>query len=305
MNETLSQDRPYQAQLIQDQLKAGVQAHVRGNLSAAESAYKAVLSIDEKNATAHNNLGFVYGQKNEWKNAIDHLQTATEIKPDYATALSNLGQIYFSIDEKEKGIELLERAVQMDDQDAQNWHNLARISLLVSNFQTAEYAWWRAHNLQPQRTDYSVNLGIAITAQHRFADAEKIYQAVLKVDPNHFNALLQLGICWLLMKNYGNAKNALLNAYVINQKDSSVLRHLSLVELSLGDKKMASRYLQKLLQLFPEDHESRLDYALILLDLKEFNELRQERDLLSRVETPSERLVRYLGVIDAELGGVG
>jgi tetratricopeptide (TPR) repeat protein len=301
MNETLSQDRPPQAQLIQDQLKAGVQAHVRGNLSAAESAYKAVLSIDEKNATAHNNLGFVYGQKSEWKNAINHLQTATEIKPDYATALSNLGQIYFSIGEKEKGIELLERAVQIDDQDAQNWHNLARISLLVSKFQTAEYAWWRAHNLQPQRTDYSVNLGIAIAAQHRFADAEKIYQAVLRVDPNHFNALLQLGICWLLMKNYGNAKNALLNAYVINQQDASVLRHLSLVELSLGDKKMASRYLQKLLQLFPDDHESRLDYALILLDLKELDRLAAERKLLIDVQNPSERLLHYLKIIETEL----
>jgi tetratricopeptide (TPR) repeat protein len=290
MNETSSQYQPQPEQLIQDQLKAGVQAHVRGNLSAAESAYKAVITLDDKNATAHNNLGFIYGQKSEWNNAINHLQTATEIKPDYATALSNLGQIYFSIGEKSRGIALLEKAVQMDDQDAQNWHNLARISLLVGNYQSAEYAWWRAHNLQPQRIDYSVNLGIAIAAQHRFVDAEKIYQAVLKVDPNHFNALLQLGICWLLMKNYGNAKNALLNAYVINQQDASVLRHLSLVELSLGDKKMASRYLQKLLQLFPNDHESRLDYALILLDLKEFDLLKQEIESLIKVGKKSWKL---------------
>lgn len=304
MNETLFQEQKFQDNIIQEQLKAGVQAHVRGNLSAAESAYKAVLSVDEKNATAHNNLGFIYGQKSEWKNAINHLQTATEIKPDYATALSNLGQIYFSIGEQAKGIELLERAVQMDDQDAQNWHNLARISLLIGNCQTAEYGWWRAHNLQPQRTDYSVNLGIAIAAQQRFADAEKIYQAVLKVDPHHFNALLQLGICWLLMKNYGNAKNALLNAYVINQQDASVLRHLSLVELSLGDKKMATRYLQKLLDLFPHDHESRLDYALILLDLQEFELLKQQRDKLNTVENPPERLVRYLGIIEESIQSI-
>lgn len=302
MNGTLSQEHLTQKHLIQEQLKAGVQAHVRGNLSAAESAYKAVLTVDDKNATAHNNLGFIYGQKSEWENAINHLQTATEIKPDYATALSNLGQIYFSIGEQTKGIELLEKAVQMDDQDVQNWHNLARISLLVGNFQTAEYAWWRAHNLQPQNRTYSVNLGIAIAAQHRFADAEKIYQAVLKMEPNHFNALLQLGICWLLMKNYGNAKNALLNAYVINQQDASVLRHLSLVELSLGDKKMAARYLQKLLQLFPNDHESRLDYTLILLDLKEFASAQQEMNVLSSVEKPSKRVAHYLELIGSSLG---
>ena len=288
--------------LIHEQLTAAVQAHVRGNLSAAENAYKAVLSLNANHATAHNNLGFVYGQKGEWQNAIDHLQTATQLKPDYATAMSNLGQIYFSIGEQTKGIELLEKAVQLDQHDPQNWHNFARISLLIGKYQQAEYAWWRAHNLQPKNTQYSVNLGIAIAAQHRFADAEKIYQAVLNIDHRNFNALLQLGICWLLMKNYGNAKNALLNAYVINQQDSSVLRHLYLVELSLGDKKMAASYLQKLLKLFPDDHESRLDYALILLDLKEFDLLRQERDALVKINQPSERLNHYLVIIDEQLG---
>ncbi len=287
--------------LIDEQLTAAVQAHVRGNLSAAESAYKAVLSLNANHATAHNNLGFVYGQKGEWQNAIDHLQTATQLKPDYATAMSNLGQIYFSIGEQTKGIELLEKAVQVDQQDPQNWHNLARINLLIGKYQQAEYAWWRAHNLQPKNTQFSVNLGIAIAAQHRFTEAEKIYQAVLNADPRNFNALLQLGICWLLMKNYGNAKNALLNAYVINQQDSSVLRHLSLVELSLGDKKMAASYLQKLLKLFSDDHASRLDYALIMLDLKEFDLLKKERDILVKIEQPSARLIHYLVVIDQEL----
>jgi len=275
--------------LIQEQLKAGVQAHVRGNLSAAESAYKAVITLDEKNATAHNNLGFIYGQKSEWKNAISHLQTATEIKPDYATALSNLGQIYFSIGEQQKGIEMLEKAVTLDDQDPQNWHNLGRISLLIGNFQRAEYAWWRAHNINPKNSHYSVNLAISITAQRRFAEAESIYQSVLSVEPNNFTALLQLGICWLLMQNYGNAKNALLTAYRINSQDASVLRHLFLVELSLGDKKMAVYYMQKLLDIFPQDIESRIDYAYLLIDLKEHSLLMEQRQLIDLAENTSTR----------------
>ena len=46
-----------------DQIKEGVAAHVQGNLRGAESAYLTALSIDNTNATAHNNLGFVYGQE--------------------------------------------------------------------------------------------------------------------------------------------------------------------------------------------------------------------------------------------------
>jgi hypothetical protein len=56
--------------------------------------------------------------------------------------------------------------------------------------------------------------------------------------------------------------------------------------------------LQKLLKLYQDNHESRLDCALILLDLKEYNLLKQERDILGKVERPSERLDRYLVAID-------
>lgn len=286
---------------IRQQLKSGVDAHLRGNLAAAESAYKTVLSIDEKNVTAHNNLGFIYGQQGEWSRAVNHLQTATDIKPDYATALSNLGQVYYSIGETQKGLEFLERAVAMDDQDPQNWHNLARISLLAGNLQRAEYAWWRACHLQPDSLDYSVNLGISIAAQKRFVDAEKIYKSVLAVNPVHFNALLQLGICFMLTQNYGNAKTILLSAHHINSKDASLLRHLSLVELALGNKQDAAQYMQQLLAIFPGDTESRLDYALILLDLQDYPELKQQYEILQKTSNPGSRLSHYLLIIDQAL----
>ncbi len=286
---------------IRQQLKSGVDAHLRGNLAAAESAYKTVLSIDEKNVTAHNNLGFIYGQQGEWSRAVNHLQTATDIKPDYATALSNLGQVYYSIGETQKGLEFLERAVAMDDQDPQNWHNLARISLLAGNLQRAEYAWWRACYLQPDSLDYSVNLGISIAAQKRFVDAEKIYKSVLAVNPVHFNALLQLGICFMLTQNYGNAKTLLLSAYKIKSKDVSVLRHLSLVELTLGNKQQAVAYMQQLVTEFPDEMDSRLDYALMLLDVRDYPALAEQWSRLQAIAEPNERLAHYLPLIEKAL----
>ncbi len=286
---------------IQQQLFAGVEAHVRGNLLAAESAYKAVLSLDDENATAHNNLGFIYGQQGNWSSALEHLQTAVDINPDYAIAISNLGQIYFSLDERDKAFELLEKAVLLGAQDAQNWHNLARISLLVGNVQRAEYAWWRAHNLRPEQADYVVNMGIAVAAQHRFVEAEKIYQAVVAQHPQHFNALLQLGICWLLMKNYGNARQILLRALQLNAKDPSLLRHLGLVELTLGDNLTAAVYFKTLVEVSPEDQDAHVDYALVLLDLGEWAALEQQRDWLQSAIEPRARAAHYLTVINNTL----
>lgn len=288
-------------ELVQQQLKAGVDAHLHGNLLGAESAYQAVLQLDSNNATAHNNLGFVYGQQSRWDEALQHLQTALDIQPDYATACSNMGQIYFSIGEKEKGLQLLEKAVVLNDGDAQNWHNLARICLLSGNFQRAEYAWWRAQHLKPTQLDYAVNLGVAIAAQQRLSEAEKIYQSVLQANSAHFNALLQLGICWLMMKNYGNAQAILTAAYRINPSDAMLLRHLSLVELCLGDKKAAAAALQQLVEKHPVDEESQIDYALVLLDLKEYSLVRERYNVICQWQNPSERSQHYLQVIEKAL----
>lgn len=295
MNQTATE------QHILQQLRAGVAAHTRGNLPAAENAYKAVLSLDQANATAHNNLGFVYGQQGQWRPALEHLQAALHINPAYATALSNIGQIYFSTGEREKAFEFLEKAVAMDDRDAQNWHNLARLCLLAGNFQRAEYAWWRAHNLRPEYLDYAVNLGISVAAQHRFDDAANIYDTVLARNPMHFNALLQAGICRLLMKNYGDAQQLFLRARQINAGDASLLRHLGLVELTLGNKLEAAHYFKTLLEITPDDEAAHLDYALVLLDQEEWAALEQQRDWLQAIAVPAARTQHYLLLINNEL----
>ena len=59
---------------VNDQIEAGVKAHLAGNLLEAESAYKIALNLDNNNATVHNNIGFIYGQQKRWDDALNHLK---------------------------------------------------------------------------------------------------------------------------------------------------------------------------------------------------------------------------------------
>ena len=86
-----------------EQIRAGVEAHLNGNLKAAESAYLAALTVDAANATAHNNLGFIYGQCQRWDEALLHLRTALDLKPDLSMAHSNLGQVLMNLGLAEEG----------------------------------------------------------------------------------------------------------------------------------------------------------------------------------------------------------
>jgi Flp pilus assembly protein TadD len=91
-----------------EQIRAGVGAHLNGNLKAAESAYLAALTVDAANATAHNNLGFIYGQCQRWDAVFAELlrhypgdqETLLDLAvlqlslDNPATALAKLEQLY-------------------------------------------------------------------------------------------------------------------------------------------------------------------------------------------------------------------
>ncbi|MEJ2076227.1 MAG: tetratricopeptide repeat protein [Reinekea sp.] len=127
-----------------EQIKTGVEAHLNGNLKAAESAYRTAISLDEQNATAYNNLGFVCAQLKRWGEAFECLNTALQLKPDYSMAHTNLGQVLLNMGQEQSGLEHLETAVQCDANNAQAWENLGQIKLRTGDPARAEYCWWRA-----------------------------------------------------------------------------------------------------------------------------------------------------------------
>ncbi|VAX10388.1 hypothetical protein MNBD_GAMMA25-1431, partial [hydrothermal vent metagenome] len=45
---------------IIEQIELGVKHHLTGDLESALNAYLAALEMDPDNASAHNNLGFIY-----------------------------------------------------------------------------------------------------------------------------------------------------------------------------------------------------------------------------------------------------
>ena len=49
-----------------ENIRQGVSYHVGGDFEHAIGAYQSALKLDNDNATAHNNLGFVFGQQGQW-----------------------------------------------------------------------------------------------------------------------------------------------------------------------------------------------------------------------------------------------
>ena len=74
---------------FQDLKNKGFKYHQENNLDNAERCYKKALKINSKNAEAHNLLGLVKLQQNNFEEAIDCFFCLGRIGVEYITVLSS------------------------------------------------------------------------------------------------------------------------------------------------------------------------------------------------------------------------
>jgi tetratricopeptide (TPR) repeat protein len=73
----------------------GQQALNRGDLSAAEQAFRKVLTAEPNNVGAHGNLAVVYMRRRAWKPALAELRAAGKLAPDDPGILLDIGLVYY------------------------------------------------------------------------------------------------------------------------------------------------------------------------------------------------------------------
>jgi Tfp pilus assembly protein PilF len=85
----------------------------------------------------------------DWKKAIDQLDKAVALYPQYVQAYTNLGVVYHRMGEREKERLALEKAISLDDHYAPAWINLGWMAIAQQNFPAAEGALDKASALDP------------------------------------------------------------------------------------------------------------------------------------------------------------
>jgi tetratricopeptide (TPR) repeat protein len=87
--------------------------------------------------------------KQEWKRAIDQLNRAISLYPNYVEAYNNLGVVYARLGDGANERAALQKALSLNDHFAPAWVNLARMSIKDRDFPTAETLLDKATALAP------------------------------------------------------------------------------------------------------------------------------------------------------------
>jgi tetratricopeptide (TPR) repeat protein len=79
---------------IETQEELAVAYVLRGRTAEAERILKGILVLNDRNAKAHNTLGWIALKKREIPKAREHFEKALELDPDLIDAYINLGMLY-------------------------------------------------------------------------------------------------------------------------------------------------------------------------------------------------------------------
>jgi Flp pilus assembly protein TadD, contains TPR repeats len=283
-------------QHIIELIAQGAQFHQHGKLSKAADCYRQALALDERNATAHNNLGFLLAQQKQWKDALTHLQRAVELVPKNANFLANLGQTLAATGALQDGLDILHKAANLDPANAQVWDNLGRLRLNMGDNAGAENAWRQALRNAQFDARIITELATAIALQNRHNEAIQLYQQALDINPGYADAWAQLGVSLFLRQDFGSARDALQKALSLDAASYSALRHLAFVCLKLGDIQQAQDSFKTLLNFYPDAESVRLDLAVLMLSQNQNQAAREHLHFLYNNDSHNDRVIFYYGL---------
>jgi len=97
----------------------------------------------------------------------------------------------------------------------------------------------------------SLNKGIALHKAGKLEEAKKIYEEILKKDPNNFDTINLLGVIFLQFKEYDNAITLITKAIDINPVRPALYNNLGATYKELGDYNNAIKNFKKAIELNP------------------------------------------------------
>ncbi len=164
-----------------------------------------VKTKDMPTAQDYANLGAVYLQLKQEKEARTYFEQALQLNPEQADALHNLGVIALQQDQLETASTYFQRALSADPTSFESHLDLAKIALHQTQWSLADHHLAQAHTLQPKHIEVMALQAWSAEQNGDLDLASQRYLDILEEDPYHQDSLIQLGLLLSEAGAYGEA----------------------------------------------------------------------------------------------------
>lgn len=243
--------------------------------------YKKAIDIDPNQFQSYLNLGILEKINLNFSASGQNLEKAHKINPNNSLLNYHIGDLMFKLKEFNKAIEFLEIALKLDPINENTKEKLAYAYLEIKDKLKAQkiIEGLLQINTDPfRRETLFINFSSAIVRINDddfYADyslAKKYAKEALKINPNNFIGLSNLGICNLMEKDFFSSVLNLEKALEKEPKSKLVLKNLASVYSHVGLYEKSEKTIKKLLNFYPDAISLNLTLATSLFSQNKFSE---------------------------------
>ena len=146
------------------------------------------------------------------------------------------------------------------------------------------------------------NLALENQKKNNLNIAEKLYNEILNIEPNHLETICYLATLYAQTRRIDLAKKLFIKANEINPNNSSINNNLGNIFLELGESKKALKYYEKAIKLKPDYADAYLNLGIAFKSLKKYQQAINYFMKAIDVQPENIRSYNILGRIFKELG---
>jgi len=173
--------RPATAQSALALAQQGVAAHQRGDVDAAERAYRAGLQADPDQPLALHYLGVVLFQRLKLAEALPLIERSVQLVPREPEFHNNRGLVLASLDRNEEAVAAYRRVLELAPGHATACNNLGLALQAMNRLPDSIDAYRRALATAPAFAHAHWNLSLALLAAGRYAEGWDEYEWRLRL----------------------------------------------------------------------------------------------------------------------------
>ena len=228
--------------------RLGISYHLLNQFKAAENAYKAAVSKDEKNTEAPGNLGALYYSQQRFSDAERQIRRAIEKSPENSIIRLNLRAARYArenaksareaantvskdkpllIDKREGDLLQVQILMSPKDVEEATLHERRGDSFFARKiYEEAIVEYGKAIAIDRYNASTLNRLGLVYHQSQKLAEAERYYREALKQNPFFIEVLNNLGTVEYVRKNYERAMEQYERALKIRPESPTILLNM-------------------------------------------------------------------------------
>jgi len=245
-------------------LEEGLQRHRAGEFAQAEAIYRQVLQENPRHPDALHLLGVLAHQCGNSQAALQLINQAIETSPSEKIYYRNAAEAYLALGGVDKAIECLQKAIELQP-DFDAYYSLGSIYQKYGRLGEAQTCYEQALAFNPQAAETHTNLGVILQNQERLEEAISHYNQAIQIKPEDYRAYNNLAN---VLKTQGRLEEAIHQyekALILNPDYDLAHNNLANVFNQQGKFEEARRHFEAALYINPNNAVAHNNYGNMLI----------------------------------------